>query len=397
MKKIAVFYAVLLGLISSHSLAQTQNEAELPEELSLTPKDSVVVSSWIVGLGWNFVNDAGERFDNIFSTNDRLNAVAFPSRATIGRYFKSGIGLEAIATYNQYKEGNIIDGAINPEDSDYFGFDARLSYDLNELFGHTGFFDPYLGIGLGYTDANNVGFGTYNGVVGFRTWFNDRWGLDFSSSGKWAIGDEGSNHVQHAAGVVYRWDIEKDLSMKGKEKLALIQELEAKEQRRLDSIAAAEKAEREALALAEEMARKKAEAEEAARLEAERKRKADILQAFKDLGYVYFDFNSSYLRDDSKVLLEKLSVLMKEYTFLTFVIHSHADSRGPDNYNLWLSERRAQRTVDYLEELGIAAERMTAKGFGEERLTNHCDDGVRCTSEEHRANRRSEFEVIGLD
>ena len=396
MKKIAVSLAVLMGFMSSSILAQTENTASIPQELQLTSKDSIVVSSWIVGLGWNFVNDSGERFENPFKVEDRFNAVAFPSRISIGRYFRSGLGLEAIASYNKYKEGNIIDGNVNPEDKDYFGIDARLSYDLNKLFGQTGFFDPYLGVGLGYTDANDEGFGTYNAVIGFRTWFNKRWGLDFSSSGKWSFGDEGSNHVQHAAGVVYQFEMEQELSKKGLEKLAMLQEMEKEQQRVNDSIAAAKKAEEDALALAEEMARKRAEAEEAARLEAERQRRDDILQAVADLGFVYFNFNSSYLTEDSKSLLEKLAVIMSEHNSLNFVIHSHADSRGPDNYNLWLSEKRAQRTVDYLMELGIAPERLSAKGYGEERLTNHCDDGVRCTAEEHRANRRSEFEVTGL-
>lgn len=389
-------FAVLFGVLSNYSLAQTQNIAFVPEELALTPKDSVVVSSWTAGLGWNFVNDSGERTDNLFSINNRLNAVAFPSRATIGRYFRSGIGIEAIASYNRYKEGNIVERRVLTEDQDYYAIDSRLSYDLNKIFGHTGFFDPYLGVGLGYTEANEVGRATYNAVVGFRTWFNDRWGLDFNTSGKWAFSTEDSNHVQHAAGVVYRWDIEKELTKKGAEKLAMMQALEAEQQRRRDSIAAVERAEAEALALAEEMARKKAEEEEAARLAAEKKFKDDILQAIKDLGYVYFDFNSSYLTSDSKVVLEKLAALMNEHDFLSFTIQAHADSRGPANYNLWLSERRAQRTVDYLEGLGIAKNRLTAKGYGEEQLTNHCKDGVRCTAKEHSANRRSEFEVIGL-
>ncbi|MEN8788470.1 MAG: OmpA family protein, partial [Flavobacteriaceae bacterium] len=226
------------------SLYAQKSEIDAPV---LTSKDSIVVSSWMLGLGWNLVNDSGTRFNKPFKVKNHFNAVAFPSRISLGRYFRSGIGLEGIASYNRYKEGNIVDGLINPEDKDYFGIDTRLSYDLNKLVGHTGFFDPYLGVGAGYTYANDVGRGTYNAVIGFRTWFNDRWALDFNTSGKWSFGNEASNHVQHAFGVIYQFNIEKELSKKGAEKLAMIRQMEAEQQRVNDSIAAAKAAEEKAL------------------------------------------------------------------------------------------------------------------------------------------------------
>ncbi|MGI9547514.1 MAG: OmpA family protein [Flavobacteriaceae bacterium] len=394
MKKITLTLITLIWI--SIGQAQTSEKLNDPEELEITSKDSIVVSSWMTSIGWNFVNDAGGRFNQPFKVKDRFNAVAFPSRLSIGRYFKSGIGLEAIATYNKYKEGNIIDGLINPEDKDYFGIDSRLSYDLNKLFGETGFFDPYLSVGLGYTDANDVGRGTYNAGLGFRFWFSDRWALDLNTSGKWSFGNEASNHVQHALGVIYQFQINKELSKKGSEKLAMIQALEREKQRVNDSIASARKAKEEAIALAEQLARKREIAEENARLEAENKRKTSILQAVEDLGHVIYDFNSSYLNKENKEILDKLIDLMKAHPSLTFVINAHADSRGSNEYNFWLSERRAKRVTDYLTSRGIVQDRVSGKGHGEEILTNHCKDGVHCTSAEHRANRRTEFKIIGL-
>lgn len=398
MKKISLLFVVFIytGISAIYSQDSLNLATTDSLDLKLTSKDSIVVSSWIVSLGWNAINDSGNRLNNFTDFSDRYNAVAFPSRATIGRYFRSGIGLEAIVSYNEYKEGKIIDTQINPEDKDYFGIDARFSYDLNKLFGQTGFFDPYLGVGMGYTDANDVGRGTYNAIIGFRTWFNDRWGLDFTSTAKWSFGNEATNHMQYGLGVVYQFKMEKELSKKGAEKLAMIQDMKNEQQRINDSIAAARQAEAEALALAERLERERREAEEKARLEAEHNRKDAILRAINDLGYVYFDFDSSYLNESSKRVLDSLAVLMNEYPSLTFEITAHADSRGSKEYNLWLSERRAKRTVDYLLAKGIASERLSGKGFGEEILTNHCSDGVRCTAEEHSANRRSEFEVIGL-
>jgi outer membrane protein OmpA-like peptidoglycan-associated protein len=45
-------------------------------------------------------------------------------------------------------------------------------------------------------------------------------------------------------------------------------------------------------------------------------------------------------------------------------------------------------------EKGIAPERLTANGYGESKLINQCADGVKCTTEQHQANRRSEFIII---
>jgi OmpA-OmpF porin, OOP family len=55
------------------------------------------------------------------------------------------------------------------------------------MVGQTGFSDPYLSIGLGYTQANNQGRCTYDVFVGFRTRFSDCFGLDFNSSWKWRM------------------------------------------------------------------------------------------------------------------------------------------------------------------------------------------------------------------
>jgi len=77
-------------------------------------------------------------------------------------------------------------------------------------------------------------------------------------------------------------------------------------------------------------------------------------------------------------------------------IRSHTDSRASHAYNDRLSERRAQSTRQWLIDQGIEANRLTAKGYGERQLINQCADGVKCSEEDHQANRRSEFIVMEL-
>ncbi len=383
-------YLFILLFVSSANITLAQ------EDLEITAKDSIVQSSWIFGVGFNAVDDSGNVFDGLFNVGDEWNMVPFPSRVSIGRYFKNGLGIEAIGSYNKYQEGNLIDGTINPSDIDYFGLDARITYDLNKIIGQTGWFDPYVGIGAGYTDANNLGRGTYNAVVGFRTWFSDRWGLDFNSSGKWAMsqGDGASNHIQHAAGVVYQFGIEKGLSKRGEEKLELLAAIEKEKQRQQDSINEVNRLRDEAL-LAERLERERKEAElaaaEKAKLDAENKRKEDIRSRIERLGYVYFDLNSSALGNKSKTILDSLYLIMEEIPSLNLKITSHTDARGTSNYNDWLSKRRVDKTEEYLLAKGVADARLETEAFGERKLLNECDDTTYCTEEKHAVNRRSEF------
>ncbi len=389
------FFALSFVRAQEEELQMTAQE----EELQITAKDSIVLSSWIIGLGINAVDDSGNVFDGLFNIGDEWNMLPYPSRISVGRYFKNGLGLEAIGTLNSYQEGKIIDGVVNPEDKTYYGIDARITYDLNKIVGETGWFDPYVGIGAGYTEANDIGRGTYNAVVGFRTWFSDRWGLDFNSTGKWAMSqaDGASNHIQHAAGVVYQFGIEKGLSKRGEEKKELLDAIEKERQRQQDSIAEVNRLKEEAL-LAERL---KKEQEEAAALaaaaQAKKEAAAEKLKALQkdldDLGDVQFKFNSSYLTASYKVILDEIVELLMENPDIVAKVSSHTDSRGSEQYNLWLSERRLQRTLDYLKSKGLSDERITGEAKGERELKNECADGVTCPDRKHGVNRRSQFSI----
>ena len=88
---------------------------------------------------------------------------------------------------------------------------------------------------------------------------------------------------------------------------------------------------------------------------------------------------------------------MQENPEVKVELASHTDCRGSNRYNQKLSEKRAQSAVDYIVSKGVSPDRITAKGYGEERLVNQCKNGVACTKAEHRLNRRTEFTVTGLE
>jgi len=85
---------------------------------------------------------------------------------------------------------------------------------------------------------------------------------------------------------------------------------------------------------------------------------------------------------------------MNKYPQLNINIESHTDSRGNDNYNMLLSDKRAQSTLEWLVSKGIDRSRLSAKGFGESQLLNECSNGVECTEEAHQLNRRSMFLMV---
>jgi len=99
-------------------------------------------------------------------------------------------------------------------------------------------------------------------------------------------------------------------------------------------------------------------------------------------------------RPDAAIVLNKLVEVLQENPSLKIELSSHSDSRGAAAYNLKLSERRAQSAVDYIVSRGIAKDRLVSKGYGATKLINRCAKGVKCSEEEHQANRRTEVTVI---
>jgi len=114
-----------------------------------------------------------------------------------------------------------------------------------------------------------------------------------------------------------------------------------------------------------------------------------------DLEPIYFDLNKAVIRKESEIELQKIISALKTYPDLKIDVRSHTDSKANDAYNLDLSNRRAQSTIQYIiTQGGITADRVTGKGYGETQLINACGNDSSCSDEEHQLNRRSEFIVV---
>jgi outer membrane protein OmpA-like peptidoglycan-associated protein len=102
--------------------------------------------------------------------------------------------------------------------------------------------------------------------------------------------------------------------------------------------------------------------------------------------YVNFDYNSADLTSDARITLDQLGAALRcaalrdpKLSGFSFVIAGHTDARGGVEFNQKLSERRAEAVRNYMiTQYGIAAERLTAKGYGKSQLLDpdHPEDGV---------------------
>ena len=112
---------------------------------------------------------------------------------------------------------------------------------------------------------------------------------------------------------------------------------------------------------------------------------------------IYYDFDKWDILPSSALELDKLVKVLKDNPGWKVELGSHTDSRGSDAYNMTLSQKRSESAVAYIVSKGISEDRIIAKGYGETELVNKCDDGVPCTEEEHRQNRRTEFKILEMN
>lgn len=134
---------------------------------------------------------------------------------------------------------------------------------------------------------------------------------------------------------------------------------------------------------------------------------------------IFYDFDKSTLREESKEALDEVVAMLNENPNVTIEMGSHTDRKGSEEYNMALSERRAQSVIDYLISSGISPERLSPKGYGEsvpktvtKRINRdypQFEEGTVLTEEfietlspedqeaADQINRRTEFQVLTVD
>jgi outer membrane protein OmpA-like peptidoglycan-associated protein len=109
---------------------------------------------------------------------------------------------------------------------------------------------------------------------------------------------------------------------------------------------------------------------------------------------IYFDFNKWNIRSDAALELNNIVEMLKKYPNMVIEIGAHTDCRGPEEYNLNLSHKRAKSVREYLVSQGISNTNVKSVGYGETQPLNKCVKEGICKEEEYNINRRCEFVIL---
>ncbi|WP_159022178.1 OmpA family protein [Formosa sp. L2A11] len=191
-----LLFAMLLVFGFSNTYAQDEN------------------NPWAISFGVNAVDfypngdDApfSEGFgDEYFNVGDHWNILPSLSTISVARHITDGLSFGVAGSINKIE--NYGDSSV--DDLSYYGIDGTFKYSFLE----TSVFNPFVGVGGGYTWVDEIGAGTVNGTLGFNVWFTDNIGLTLQSSYKHAFEDYLDSHFQHTAGITIKFggtDTDKD-------------------------------------------------------------------------------------------------------------------------------------------------------------------------------------------
>lgn len=120
----------------------------------------------------------------------------------------------------------------------------------------------------------------------------------------------------------------------------------------------------------------------------------DIAKAM-NLEPITFDYHESLILPSTAAELDQVTRMMLANPSIRIDLRTHTDSQDGIEYNDELSRKQASNCRNYLIKQGVDGDRIAAYGMGQRDPVNQCGDGVACTDEQHRMNRRTEFIVTG--
>jgi outer membrane protein OmpA-like peptidoglycan-associated protein len=172
---------------------------------------------WAISFGANAVDtrfgqasEFTDQFSEYFNVKEHWNILPSVSYLTVsrsvGNHFAIGLtgSVNKIDKFVSRTPGTNDFVVTNPGDLTYYAADALVKYNFL-----SGWFDPYLHLGGGYTWLDNKGAGTVNGGLGINFWFSENVGLTVQSTYKHSFEDQMEanvpRHLQHFAGLTFKF------------------------------------------------------------------------------------------------------------------------------------------------------------------------------------------------
>jgi len=419
-----LLFGLLLMLGLSNTYAQDEN------------------NPWAVTFGINAVDfypigepaPLGEFLDEYFNAQDHWNILPSLSTLSVSRYVSNGFSVGASASINKIDKYGDDDTTYNG--ASYFALDGVVLYKFGSMINNS-WFDPYLGVGGGYTWVDSIGAGTLNGTIGINFWITENIAITAQSAYKHAFEDYLTSHFQHTAGVTVQFggkDTDGD-NIYDKDdacpEVFGLAEFNGCPDTDGDGIPDKDDAcptEPGPKALngcpdtdGDGVADKDDDCPTVAGPAANKgcpwpDRDGDGVPDKDDLcpdkvgtvanngcpevtegvrkalnAYaktILFDTGKSTIKAQSAEVLQNIIEILEEYSYANFNIEGHTDSVGSEALNEKLSQARASSVMNYLIEKGIASNRLNAKGYGE---SNPIDTNK--TREGRANNRRVEINL----
>ncbi len=196
---------VLLSLLLSAGIVGVQAQKEERKSDS---------NKWIITAGVNAVDirDAStfSKSLNDYGNPKGINFAGVPFKVTVERSLNKAFSMQIGASMNKIKKGYEWKEGYAETDMVFLGLDGKLKYDLNDLFGETGMFDPFIETGFGVTEYDHHAMVNLKAGWGFNLWFAGNFGLNFNSSYNHNFEKSGNDYFQHSLGLAYRFTAPND-------------------------------------------------------------------------------------------------------------------------------------------------------------------------------------------
>ena len=399
MKKIKVTLFALAAAFSVGAQAQDEN------------------NPWQIGFGVNSVDirtpkDFGDVLKDWAGPSD-LNILPAVSRLSVGRYIGKGFSAELSGSLNKIEKGYGYDKDLdNKVDKSFWAVNLAAQYHLNTLWSGARWFDPYAQVGGGYAAIDNEGkFRTLVGA-GANFWFTDNIGLNLQTAYHPTMKSESTeNYFQHALGITIKFgkqDRDNDGVADKDDKcpdVAGKPELKGCPDADNDGIADKDdKCPQQAgpkenngcpwpdrdgdgvLDKDDECPDVKGTVANNGCPEVTQ----EVQKKLNDFAKtILFDLGKATIKPESADVLDNIVKVLNEFKKAKFSVEGYTDSTGNKAKNIKLSEARANSVKDYLVAKGIAADRLSAKGFGPEKPV--ADNKTKAGREQ---NRRVEINLV---
>ena len=352
-------------------------------------------NKWSIGFGVNTVDirtphEFGDFLKDWGGPSD-LNVLPAITKLSVARYIGAGFSAEVDGSLNKIKKG--FNGVS--QDESFWNANLQAKYALRRLFTtESGWFDPYLKLGGGYTSYKSEYAEKDGGVKllaggGINFWFTDHLGLNVQTGYNHGFQKDGTDYFQHSAGIVIKFgakDTDKD-GIPDKDDacpdVAGLKEFNGcpdtdgdgvpdKDDKCPDVAGPAENGgcpwpDTDGDGVLDKDDLCPNEAGPASNKGCPEPNDDDQKRLNQYAKTILFDTGKASIKFESAEILNQIINVLKKFPNSRFRIEGHTDSTGKKQKNIELSQNRADSVKIYLIQGGIASDRLESKGYGPEK------------------------------